>query len=191
LDWSVKDIQTLLDTYEGMGPIVAVSLPFLEAFFPILPLFAIVAGNAAAFGLWPGFIYTWIGACSGSILTFWLVRKLGRKWTSALFKYKSIEKTSHWLEKHGFSVLFILRCLPFSPSSLINVMAGISALPFHTYFWATVLGKSVMIFILSFIGYDLPKLIHEPWKLVLITAFIVILWFIGKKVERHYLVHTK
>lgn len=188
MDITIADINHWINAYKSLGVAVAFFLPVVEAFFPVLPLFAIVTGNAAAFGLWEGFAFTWLGACTGSLVTFWLVRKLSRKWVKRLHeKYKGIEKTSEWLEHHGFSVLFILRCLPFSPSSLINIMAGLSSLPFHTYFWATVLGKAVMIFLLSYIGSDLPALVHEPWKLALAAMLMVSLWMVGKQVEKRYL----
>lgn len=184
----VKEITEWIHSYQGMGVGVAFFLPMLEAFFPILPLFAIVAGNAAAFGLWQGFIFTWFGACTGSVVTFWLIRKLsGTRIHAYLTKNKTIGAASHWFEKHGFSVLFLLRCLPFSPSSFINVLAGLSTLPFHTYFWATVMGKAVLIFMLSFIGADLPNLLKEPWKFIPIIGLMLVLWFIGKRVENRYL----
>jgi len=184
----VKDIAEWIQTYHDMGIAMAFFLPLVEAFFPVLPLIAIVTGNAAAFGLWKGFLLTWLGACTGSILTFWLIRKIsGTRFHHFLIKYKMIAAASHWFENHGFSVLFLLRCFPFSPSSLINVLAGLSTLPLHTYFWATVLGKAVMIFVLSFIGADLLDLLKEPWKFIPIILLILSLWFIGKKVEGRYL----
>ncbi len=188
VDISIGEIQQWILAYQDMGVTVAFILPIVEAFFPILPLIAIVTGNAAAFGLWQGFIFTWLGACTGSILTFWLVRKFGGNGMKRLHdKYKPIAKTSHWLEEHGFSVLFLLRCFPFSPSSFINILAGLSSIPFHTYFWATVMGKAIMIFILSYIGADFFELWAQPWKLLLAAVLILSLWLAGKKVEKSYL----
>ena len=188
MDIGVDDIGHWIQTYQDMGVALAFFLPMIEAFLPILPLFAIVTGNAVAFGLWKGFLVTWFGACTGSLVTFWLVRKSsGTRIHQFLTKNKTISATSRWFEHHGFSVIFIMRCLPFSPSSFINVLAGLSSLPFHTYFWATVLGKGVMIFILSFIGSDLLDLLREPWKLLFVFLLMLSLWFVGKKVENRYL----
>lgn len=188
MDIRLEDLYYWIGAYRGLGVAVAFILPIVEAFFPVLPLFAIVTGNAAAFGLWKGFIFTWLGACTGSLITFWLVRKLGRNWTEKwLHKYKGVEKSSRWFERHGFSVLFLLRCFPFSPSSFINVLAGLSSLPFHTYFWATILGKAVSVFVLSYLGADLPDLIRQPMKIGLVGVLVLLLWSIGKIVEKRYL----
>lgn len=184
----MNEIRQWIDAYQDLGVAVAFILPVIEAFFPFLPLIAIVTGNAAAFGLWQGFLFTWLGACTGSIVTFWLVRKLGGQKMKRLHeKYKPLAKTSNWLEDHGFSVLFLLRCFPFSPSSFINILAGLSSIPFHTYFWATVLGKAIMIFMLSYIGADFFELWDQPWKLLLAASLIFALWIVGKKVEKAYI----
>ncbi|MEW9671033.1 TVP38/TMEM64 family protein [Ammoniphilus sp. 3BR4] len=188
MDIRLEDLYQVIQAYRGLGVAVAFILPIVEAFFPLLPLFAIVTGNAVAFGFLKGFVFTWLGASFGSLLVFWLVRKIGHKWLAPLFhKYKGLEKSSRWFEKHGFSVLFLLRCFPFSPSSLINVLAGLSSIPFHTYFWATLLGKAVLVFILSYIGADLPQLIREPLKLVTLGLGIATIWGTGKLVEKRYL----
>ncbi|WP_164984906.1 TVP38/TMEM64 family protein [Ammoniphilus sp. CFH 90114] len=188
MDIRIEELYDWINAYRGLGIAIAFILPILEAFFPILPLIAIVTGNAVAFGMWKGFFFTWLGACTGSLLVFWLIRTFSRNWTERLFhRYKGIEKSSKWFEKHGFSVLFLLRCFPFSPSSLINVLAGLSAISFHTYFWATILGKAVMVFILSYIGADLPQFIREPVKLITLLLGVALLWGVGKLVEKRYL----
>ncbi|RKD27045.1 hypothetical protein BEP19_00280 [Ammoniphilus oxalaticus] len=188
MNLDVEDILQWIEAYQRLGVIVAFLLPVIEAFIPALPLIAIATGSAAAFGLWKGFLFTWLGACAGSILVFWLVRKLRGTRTHLFFrKYRTIVKTTSWFENRGFSVLFLLRCFPFSPSSLINVLAALSRLPFHTYFWATLLGKGVMIFIISFIGADLPAMLREPWKLLFIALLIAALWLFGKRVEKQYI----
>jgi uncharacterized membrane protein YdjX (TVP38/TMEM64 family) len=187
VDISLDDINGWLEVYRSAGPLIAFILPFLEAFFPVLPLFAIITANAAAFGLWKGFIYTWFGACMGSLLTFYMVRRFGSKWSKrAIEKYEPLSRSSLWIEQHGFSVLFLLRCFPFSPSSLINVLAGLSSISLVTYFWATILGKSVSVFILSYIGSDFSELLEDPWKLTLTIMFVTVIWIIGKKVEKHF-----
>lgn len=46
-----------------------------------------------------------------------------------------------------------------------------------------------MIFMISFIGYDLHALITQPIRTVIAVLVIIILWYIGKKVERY--LHVK
>ena len=45
-------------------------------------------------------------------------------------------------------------------------------------------GKLIMIFIVSFIGYDLKALLTQPLRTAIVILAIVLLWFVGKKFEQ-------
>src|SRR5699024_2228459 len=123
----LPDIQALLEQYENLGPLPGILLPFIEAFLPFLPLFVFVMANSVAYGLLKSFLYSWIGASLGSIAVFYLIRKFGHK--KLLLKVKQnrqVTQVTAWVERHGFGPLFLLLCFPFSPSSLINIVAGLS-----------------------------------------------------------------
>ncbi|AMA72285.1 MULTISPECIES: TVP38/TMEM64 family protein [Aneurinibacillus] len=182
--FSEENLLALLAKYESLGPLPGIVLPFLEALFPPFPLFAIVAGNAAAYGLWLGFLYSWLGVCLGAVFVFSICRKLGRhRFLNFLTRHPKVREAMEWMERHGFSAIFLLSCFPFSPSSLINVVAGLSNMPMSQFVAAIILGKTIMIFIMSFIGHDAISFIDHPWKLFIVLFIIFVLWYIGKKVE--------
>src|SRR5699024_6889143 len=117
----------LLDKYESFGMLPGILLPFIEAFLPFLPLIVFVLANGAAYGLLKGFLYSWIGTSIGSIFVFFIIRRLGDKRIfKAIRRNKQVHKVTGWLERHGFGPLFLLLCFPFSPSSVINVVAALS-----------------------------------------------------------------
>ncbi|WP_054955337.1 TVP38/TMEM64 family protein [Paenibacillus dakarensis] len=186
-DIDMKQVESWLQEYSNLGPLPGILLPFAEAFLPILPLIVIVMGNAAAYGLWWGFLFSWIGVCAGSVLVFWLARKLGG--SLGLYIQKRMPGTQrffHWIEEKGFTPIFILYCFPFTPSSLINVASGISTVSMSTFTIAVMAGKSVMIFMIAFIGHDWQGFVHQPWRILIALAVLSLLWLIGKKVENRY-----
>lgn len=77
--FTIKHMLDMLAEYRSFGVIPGIVLPMAEAFLPFLPLFVFVMANAAAFGLWKGFLISWIGTSVGSLLVFLLVRKIGRQ----------------------------------------------------------------------------------------------------------------
>jgi len=185
-DWLTTDnILELTHNYRSLGPLIGFLLPFLEAFLPFLPLFAFVIANASAYGLWIGFLLSWAGAVVGSYVVFLIVRKYGRaRFMRFMTKYERIQKLIHWVETHGFGPLFLLLCFPFTPSALVNLVAGLSDMKKKNYLWTLLAGKFVMIFTISFIGYDLKELITKPLRTAIVLLVIVLLWFIGKQIER-------
>ncbi|MFC7679325.1 TVP38/TMEM64 family protein [Paenibacillus sp. GCM10028914] len=183
----MNQVETWLQNYSRLGPLPGILLTFIEAFLPILPLIVIVMGNAAAYGLWWGFLFSWIGVCIGSITVFWIARKLGGRLGMYIQKrMPGTQRFFHWIEEKGFTPIFILYCFPFTPSALINVASGISKVSLSTFTIAVMAGKSVMIFIIAFIGHDWQGFIHEPWKLLIALGVLWLLWLAGKKLENRY-----
>jgi uncharacterized membrane protein YdjX (TVP38/TMEM64 family) len=185
LSW--ETVQDILKQYEDLGPLPGILAPMIESFLPILPLVAILIANVNAYGFGEGFLLSWIGVFIGSIIVFALVRKFGGRFGQFIErKYPRSRTFIHWLEKNGFTTIFLLACFPFTPSSLVNVVAGLSKVPSHTFVTATALGKGVMIFLVSFAGHDLGQLLQKPWKIALVLFVFILMWLFGRKLESKF-----
>jgi len=185
-DWlNAENIVDLTGEYRSLGPLIGLILPFLEAFLPFLPLFAFVIANASAYGLWIGFLLSWVGTVIGSYVVFLIVRKYGRaRLLRFITKYERVQKLIHWVETHGFGPLFLLLCFPFTPSALVNLVAGLSDMKKKNYLWTLLAGKFVMIFTISFIGHDIKELLTKPIRTGIVLLVILLLWIVGKQIER-------
>jgi uncharacterized membrane protein YdjX (TVP38/TMEM64 family) len=149
---------------------------------------AILIANVNAYGFAESILLSWIGVFIGCMTVFGLVRKFGGRFRHFIDrKYPRSQKFIHWLERNGFTTIFLLACFPFTPSSLVNVVAGLSKLPVLTFVIATALGKAVMIFIVSFAGHDLNQLFKQPWKIALILVVFTLMWVMGRKVEAKFM----
>ncbi|MGE7695995.1 TVP38/TMEM64 family protein [Lysinibacillus sp. NPDC094177] len=185
-EWfTVDNIEHIAAQYRTLGPVIGLFLTFIEAFFPFLPLVVFVVANASAFGLWLGFLLSWIGSAAGSYTVFLLVRHFGKH---PKFRFvtgsKKVEKLIKWVDMNGISPLFVLLCFPFTPSVIVNIVAGLSHI--HKKFYLVVLlaGKFVMILGMSVLGYDLKALLTSPVRLIIAAVAIVVLWWIGKFMEK-------
>lgn len=181
---TLDQLDRLTAYYEALGPIVGFLLPFIESFLPFLPLVVFVVANASAYGLLWGFLLTWTATVAGSYCVFLLVRYFRDTAFVRRFTEKRLHKLIHWVDTNGLSPLFVLICLPFTPSVLVNVVAGISNIKKVNYFIVLFAGKCVMILFISYIGYDLRELLTNPTKLVLSIVAIIAMWAIGKFFER-------
>ncbi len=184
-EWfTVENIELVAAQYRTLGPIIGLLLPFLEAFLPFLPLVVFVVANASAFGLWLGFLLSWLGSAAGSYVVFLLVRHFGKHPRLRFITgSKKVQKLIKWVDMNGISPLFVLLCFPFTPSVIVNIVAGLSHI--HKKFYLVVLlaGKFVMILGMSVLGYDLKSLLTSPVKLIIAAVAIVVLWFIEKRLN--------
>ena len=71
-----SNLEWLLDQFRALGPLPGILLTFLKSFIPPMPTIVIVGVNAAVYGLWAGFLYSWIGMVAGCLTTFLIVRKI-------------------------------------------------------------------------------------------------------------------
>ncbi|GIQ69232.1 TVP38/TMEM64 family protein [Xylanibacillus composti] len=177
-------IEQLLDQYAALGPLPGILLPLLESFIPVLPLIVILLGNAASYGTGLGFLYSWIGVVSGSSIVFLLARRFGSRLRS--YTERKLPKAGtffHWIENKGFTPIFLLACFPFTPSFLVNVVSGMSMIPFRIFLIAIMLGKGIMIFLVSLVGGEWRDFVEHPSKLALAGALLFAMWLAGKQVE--------
>ncbi|WP_256758720.1 TVP38/TMEM64 family protein [Cohnella sp. WQ 127256] len=186
-DMNLKEIKDLLHQYSQFGPLPGILLPFLEALIPILPLVVFVVANAAAYGMWFGFLYSWIGVTSGSLVVFLLARRFSKRYGERIRrKFPKSERFFSYIERKGFTPIFLLACFPFSPSVIVNIASGLSKIPLHTFLTAMALGKAVMIFTLSFLGHDLQAMADQPWRIFMAIGVLLLMWYGGRKLENRF-----
>lgn len=183
--FTMENIVELTQSYRAFGPFIGFLLPFLESFLPFLPLFVFVFANATAYGLWLGFLLSWGGAVAGSYTVFLLIRKFGQaRFMNFMTRHQKVERLIHWVERNGFGPLFLLLCFPFTPSALVNLVAGLSNISRHYYLLTLMAGKFVMVFTISYVGYDIRALFTQPVRTAIVVAVIVLLYVIGKILEK-------
>lgn len=183
--FSMENISELIDSYRAIGPIIGFLLPFIESFLPFLPLFAFVIANASAYGFIFGFLISWSGSVAGAYVVFLIIRKYGRaRFMNFMTKHEKVQKLIHWVERNGFGPLFLLLCFPFTPSALVNLVAGLSNISKHYYLLTVMAGKFVMILTISYVGYDVRALFTQPVRTAIVAIVIILLYIIGKIIEK-------
>lgn len=186
---SVTEQQLLewLEQFGSFGPLPGILLTFLKSFVPPLPTLLIVSVNAAAYGLWLGFLYSWIGMLAGCVLTFALVRgvaghRLLERWTSK----PKVQEAMLWARRNAFSYVFLLSLLPVGPFVVVNIAAALSGMRLRSFALAAACGKGIMILFVSYIGHDWTSYMENPLRLLYIVLFIAVSLVISKNIERRF-----
>lgn len=183
---SLFDPQTWIGLREQMpylGPIYGILLPVVEAFIPPLPLALFVTINVFMFGFVFGYLLSWIGTCIGSILVYFIFRKVGRNAFIKLeAKYDIIRYGAAWISNKGLRVLFIIICFPFTPSFIVCALAAFTGLKPRRFIPTLVLGKMVMVLFLSVIGANIFAALDHPVRLGIVLAVTVACYFTAKHI---------
>ncbi len=180
-------VQAIFDHYSALGPLPGIMLPILEAIFPPIPLFAIVAANAIAYGFWLGSLYSLIGSVTGAMIVFLVARRFEKRFVAYMeTRHPKSRRFFRWIQNKGFTPLFILASLPVVPSFFINIGCGVSNVRPHTFLLAITMGKAIMIMMMAYVGYDWHSFIVHPWKIFILLGVFIVLGYVGKRVEKHY-----
>ncbi|MDF8008935.1 VTT domain-containing protein, partial [Listeria monocytogenes] len=92
---------------------------------------------------------------AGSLCVFLLARKFGQtRFLRFISGNKQIKRVMEWIDRNGFSQIFILLVMPFTPSSAVNIVAGLSKIIVYQFILALVGGKLIKVFAISYIVYD-------------------------------------
>ena len=181
--------ETLLDSFGDLGPLAPITLAMVESFFPPLPLVAIVALNVAAHGGVFGFLYSWIGVALGGSIMFLLWRRVVKRYFWKIASRSSkLERAQQWVNRFDTSSLFMLTLLPFTPSSFMHLAFGISDFDEKRYLITMLLGKGVMMAMMSIFGQSLVSSMRNPVYLILAVVLWGGMYFVSKKFcKRHNL----
>ncbi|MFD1957434.1 TVP38/TMEM64 family protein [Paenibacillus thailandensis] len=182
-----EDIRRFVEQYRSLGPLPGMLLTFLKSFVPPLPTIVIVGVNAAIYGLWAGFLYSWLGMIAGCITTFLLFRRLAehpfaRKWASK----PKVSKAIRWVRRSGFSYVFLLSLFPVGPFVIINIAAALARMPFRSFLIAILFGKAVMVLSISIIGHDAERFYRQPLELLYVVLFVAVSYVVSKWLEARF-----
>lgn len=162
---------------------------YLVASLTMFPLSVLVVLTGLLFGPVWGFIYSFIGTLAGSVVTFWLGRRLGR---DALLRHGGtrLHGLSRYLAGRGIRTMTLVSLLPLAPFTLTNMMAGAFHIRFRDYMLGTIIGLTPGLAGIILLGSQLGTLLtaedrHElAWAAGGIVAGLALLYGIKRWADR-------
>ncbi|GMK40355.1 TVP38/TMEM64 family protein [Paenibacillus sp. CCS19] len=183
-----KHLLDLLEQYRSLGPLPGVALTFMKSFVPPLPTLVIVGVNAAVYGLWLGFLYSWLGLVAGCLVTFLIVRRIAdHPFLQRYAQRRKVQNGLRWVRRNAFSYVFILSIFPVGPFVVVNVAAALARMRFRSFLIAVAAGKGIMVFAVSLVGHDVARYYRNPELLIYIALLIALSLVIMKRVEARYM----
>jgi uncharacterized membrane protein YdjX (TVP38/TMEM64 family) len=136
---SVTAAEELILSWGMWGVLAAILLMILHSFVPFPAEFVAMANGMLYGPLW-GSVITWVGAMLGAYLAFGLARWLGRPFVVTMLSARHHDAVDRWALRQGSGALLFSRLLPVISFNLINYAAGLTAISWWTFTWATALG---------------------------------------------------
>jgi uncharacterized membrane protein YdjX (TVP38/TMEM64 family) len=138
------------------------ALPLCVGVFAILaflgaPQFVLIAAAVVVYGVWPGMAYSWIGTVGSSLVGFWLGRVFGPGMISDLHS-AVLDRFAGLIARNGFIASLVIRLVPFAPFIVVNLGAGVTAIPLAEFVAGTALGIIPKILLVGLAGGSIERL---------------------------------
>ena len=170
----IQTLQSFLENYPVIAPIVFIIVRTLPVIIPPIPGLVIDAVGIAVFGWLYGFIYAEIAIVTASMISFYIGRKFREPF---LGKFISIQKIHEWedklSDKEKFWTLLGIRFVSSPFFDIINYIAGLTKIKASTYFWTTLLVTAPLGFTVYYFG---SIILNAP--VIIIVSVVVLIPFI-------------
>jgi len=187
IEQQYQELAEVIKQLAQYGPFAGILMTMLEAFFPPFPLVVLVTVNVIAYGFVLGYLYSFIGTFIGSYIFYLLISTLGRRWFARMVhRSKRFDHLLSWIQDKGFVPIFALLAFPLTPSIIVSGLAGLAGVKKDEFVAALFLGKLVMVFSLSYIGYNVASFVQQPMKSVAMILVVVALSYLGRRIIGWY-----
>jgi len=175
---SRESIINLVNNYGSLGPLVVILIIILEVILAPLPGGIIPIITGFLFGPWLGSIYCWVGDVIGSIIAFWLARKIGQPLIERFVSKTKQDFYNNFINKKNY-IIWLLYIIPLFPIDIISMLIGVSRFKFKRFLLVMMIGFIPNVIILNALGYWLSDInLGDYSSLALLVTLVVFLGLI-------------
>lgn len=164
-------IQAALESYGALAPLLFILLSIVPVVVTPLnhSVFGIIGGFI--FGTWQGFILNWIAKVLGTLITFYIGRKLGRKAVLRFIDAETMEKYDKLFNRSKIA-WFLIYSIPFLGPDELPYLAGLSSIGLQTFLPLAMLAHVNKSLFLAFLGSGIS--FEDPaFVIVLVSTFLL------------------
>lgn len=144
-------LDELVERYGGYGPLVIIGIIVIEVIIAPIPGYIVPFVVGALYGVWEGLLYTWIGNVAGSMIAFWIARRLGRPIVRKIISENKIKNFDSFLHRNKL-LMWIVYIFPIFPVDIISFTIGFSAVTFRRFVLIVSLGFIPNLLLMNFFG---------------------------------------
>jgi phosphatidylserine/phosphatidylglycerophosphate/cardiolipin synthase-like enzyme/uncharacterized membrane protein YdjX (TVP38/TMEM64 family) len=149
---------------------------FVAAGLVAFPVTILIAATAAAFGPWAGLAYAATGVLLSAIVTYALGARLGKEALRNVLGPR-LNRLRRRIARRGVIAVATIRLVPLAPFTVVNLVAGASAIRPVDYIAGTILGMLPGLIVLSLLGHQVMRILSNPsWTEVALLATAVAVW---------------
>ncbi len=138
------------------------------------PVTLMIMATIIVYGAWWGSLYALVGTALSAMFLFMLGHFMGKNIVSR-FSGSLLNRINQRLSKSGLVAVVTFRIIPVAPFSLINLVAGVSAISLKDFFLGTLIGIIPGIVAIALVADRLAESLRQPDMSSFTALFVAIL----------------
>ena len=172
-----EEFKLLLKKNGKIAIFIIYFLQILQVVIAFIPSDLINLSAGYILGAPLGFIVSYLGLISGTILAFYIARLLGKNIVTKLVKKDTLEKISNKVNSSlSIPNIFILSIIPFMPRDVLVYALGLTNINAKKFLIPYCIARIPLVFILTFTGNTLYKNDDFIFYFFILSLIILILY---------------
>lgn len=147
---SAADVRGWIGRFGLWTPVFVLAIYLLRPLV-LLPITPFWIATGTVFGPLEGAVWATMGTSLGAAVGFGLARRLGREFVEQRFGRRA-RRWGALGERPGMRTVLALQLTPIMPHDVINNLAGLSRMPYRSFFLGSLLGTIPVILIYAYVG---------------------------------------
>ncbi len=141
-----EEVRSFIESAGAAAPLLYTFVAFLQTTVVPIPGAVTILAGSYLFGAWEAFLYSYIGAMIGSVVSFALGKLLGRPFVNWVTGGQ--KKTDEWLAKlkgREGVLLFYMFLFPFFPDDILCAVAGVLPISWRSFLAMQIVTRTTSI----------------------------------------------
>lgn len=160
--------------------IVSLFIMIIQNSFTVIPLILVITLNFYSFGFFYGFLWSWFSSVIAAMILFYATRFWFQDFV--ISKVQKHQEMLDKIEQKGMRYVVYGRIFPFFPTSILNIIAGVSNISIRPFTIGTAIGNFFYFFVLALIPYGVFSTDINPLALIIIVLLITgVFYYFNRK----------
>jgi uncharacterized membrane protein YdjX (TVP38/TMEM64 family) len=167
-------VNNFLASFGPYAPVAFMGLQILQVLFAPIPgeITGFIGGYL--FGIGPGFAYSTLGLCLGSLVAFLISRHFGQPFVRRFVGQETMRKFDYLMEHKGAFFSFVFFLIPGLPKDYFCYLLGLSPMHITTFFIISAVGRIPGTLLLTMQGQAIRSEDYRAFFVILGLALLSI-----------------
>lgn len=169
---SIEKIRAIVERGGIFSFLIFMILQILQTTILQVPAILVTLAGTLIFGRLKAFLLSFLAVMIGSVIMFFIGRKVGRKFLNFLI---GSEKTEKWINQlsNGKYLFFLMMLFPLFPDDILCVVAGLTNMSFSFFLITNIISRFIGIGCTVFLGTGMV-IPFSGWGLVAWGAILIV-----------------